>query len=417
MVRAPIAAVRLVAHEFMQRHIASENRPESGFEKGMVYSTLGVAPVINAAGALSRLGGSLLSEGVLKAMNDAAQQFIDLPHFHDRVGEELAQLTNNEAACVSSGAAAGVLIAVAACIAGDDIKRAEKLPDASAVLKSDVVVWQEHVEGFLAGADQILYNGYLSAVAMAGGKLRTIAAPEELSSDTACMLWFPNIYPKIKDEERQFDGFMTRANSLGVPVIVDAADQYPPVTNLWHYTRDKGAALAIFSGGKGLCGPGSSGLVVGRKELIRACRANSGPEHSVGRPAKVGKEELAGLLQAVREAVSSNPADDLRRWVEIVERWIIQFRQLEPLGVHVQMSSTSHSGQPIPRAVLAFAHDQVQLRDRVIERLWEGSPSIALLPDANVSLALNPQMVRIHEIDHVALEVVEVIKRELAVAH
>lgn len=381
----------------------------------MVYSTLGVAPVINAAGALSRLGGSLLSEGVRQAMSEAAQQFIDLPLFHDRVGEELAQLTRNEAACVSSGAAAGVLIAVAACIAGDDIKRAEKLPDPSAVLKSDVVVWREHVEGVLAGADQVLYNGYLSAVAMAGGKLRSISEPDELGSDTACLLWFPNIYPKITDEDLQFDRFSERANSLGVPIVVDAADQFPPVSNLWHYTREKGAALAIFSGGKGLCGPGSSGLVVGRKDLIRACRANSGPEHSVGRPAKVGKEELAGLLQAVREAVSSNPADDLRRWVEIVERWIIHFRELESLGVQVRMSPTSHSGQPIPRAVLTLPHGQVHMRDRIIERLWERSPSIALLPDENVSLALNPQMVQLHQVDHIAIAVVEVITSELEV--
>ena len=399
----------------MQRHIASENLLEQGIDRTMVYSTLGVPPVINAAGALSRLGGSLLSEGVRQAMSEAAQQFIDLPRFHDRVGEELARLTRNEAACVSSGAAAGVLIAVAACIAGDDIKRAEKLPDPAAVLKSDVVVWREHVEGILAGADQVLYNGYLSAVAMAGGKLRSIAEPDELGSDTACMLWFPHIYPKLTDEDLQFNRFLEMANSLGVPIIVDAADQFPPISNLWHYTRDKGAALAIFSGGKGLCGPGSSGLVVGRKDLIRACRANSGPEHSVGRPAKVGKEELAGLLQAVREAVSSNPADDLRRWVEIVERWIIHFRELERLGVQVRMSPTSHSGQPIPRAVLTLPHGQVQMRDRIIERLWERSPSIALLPDENVALALNPHMVQMHEVDLIAGAVVDVITSELEV--
>jgi hypothetical protein len=129
----------------------------------------------------------------------------------------------------------------------------------------------------------------------------------------------------------------------------------------------------------------------------------------------VGKEELAGLLQAVREAVSSNPADDLRRWVEIVERWIIHFRELESLGVQVRMSPTSHSGQPIPRAVLTLPHGQVQMRDRIIERLWERSPSIALLPDENVSLALNPQMVQLHQVDHIAIAVVDVITSELEV--
>lgn len=350
-------------------------------------------------------------------MSQAAQNFIDLPLFHDRVGEELARLTKNEAACVSSGAAAGVLIAVAACIAGDDIKRAEKLPDPSAILKSDVVVWQEHVEGFLAGADQVLYNGYLSAVAMAGGKLRTISDPNELDSDTACMLWFPHIYPRITNEVEWYDRFSERARGLDIPIVVDAADQVPPVSNLWHYTGDKGAALAIFSGGKGICGPGSSGLVVGRKDLIRACRVNSGPEHSVGRPAKVGKEELAGLLQAVREAVASDAEADLRRWRGVVERWIHSFRVLEELGVQVQISHTSHSGQPIPRAILILPRAQhredLQLRDQIIEKLWNHSPGIALLPDENLALALNPQMVREDEIDKVSDAVVSIIGPEL----
>jgi L-seryl-tRNA(Ser) seleniumtransferase len=346
-------------------------------------------------------------------MSEAGQQFIDLPRFHDRVGEELAHLTRNEAACVSSGAAAGVLIAVAACIAGDDIKRAQRLPDPSAVLKSDVVVWRDHVEGILAGADETLYNGYLSAVAMAGGTLRAISYPEELGPDTACLLWFPKIYPKIVEEERWYDRFHERATSLGIPIIVDAADQVPPVSNLWHYTEEKGAALAIFSGGKGLCGPGSSGLVVGRKDLIRACRANSGPEHSVGRPAKVGKEELAGLLQAVREAVTSDPAEELAHRVDVVERWIFHFRELERLGVEVQMKPTSHSGQPIPRALLTLPVKDVQLRNRIIDRLWNHAPSIALLPDENFSLALNPHMVRDEQIDLVSRAVVDVITREL----
>ena len=381
--------------------------------KKMIYETLGITSVINAAGALSRLGGSLLSEGVLTAMAEAGRQFIDLPRFHDRVGEELAQLTRNEAACVSSGAAAGVLIAVAACIAGDDVKRAEKLPDPSAVIKSDVVVWREHVAGSLAGADQVLENGYLSAVAMAGGKLRLIDSPDELRADSACMLWFPNIYPKIVEENRHFDSFLEQARKLGVPIVVDAADQVPPVSNLWYFTRDKGAALAIFSGGKGLCGPGSSGLVVGNADLIRACRTNSGPEHSVGRPAKVGKEELAGLLQAVREAVTSDPARDLKRWVGIVERWISDCRELEPLGIEMWMSSSSHSGQPIPRTVLRLKQSDSSLRNRIIDRLWNHSPSIAVLPEENGALALNPQMVRDEEVDEVSRALISIIKSEI----
>jgi uncharacterized pyridoxal phosphate-dependent enzyme len=377
------------------------------------YSELGVIPVINAAGALSRLGGSLLSAGVRKAMNDAGQHFIDLPTFHERVGEELARITRNEAACVSSGAAAGVLVAVAACIAGDDVQRAEKLPDPSAVIKSDVVVWSEHLVGKLAGADQVLSNGYLSAVGMAGAELRSITGPDEISPDTACMLWFPRVYPEIENEEEQFERFTSRAHALNVPMIVDAADQVPPVSNLWYYTKERSADLAIFSGGKGLLGPGASGLIVGRKDLIRACRVNSGPEHSVGRPAKVGKEELAGLLQAVREAVAADPVLQLKTWMETVEFWINCLRQLEARGVTSYMSPTSHSGQPIPRAIVRMHGISTATRDMIIARLWEGSPCISVLPEENGAIALNPQMVKKEEIKVVSEKVLDAINAHL----
>ena len=82
-------------------------------------------------------------------------------------------------------------------------------------------------------------------------------------------------------------------------MIVDAAAQIPPIANLWHFTRDLGADLAIFSGGKGLRGPQSAGLVLGRPDLIAACRLNGSPNHAIGRPMKVGKEELIGMLAAV----------------------------------------------------------------------------------------------------------------------
>jgi L-seryl-tRNA(Ser) seleniumtransferase len=369
--------------------------------------------IINAAGALSRLGGSTLSDGVRFAMNEAARDFVEIPILHDRVGEELARLTNNEAVCVSSGAAAGVLISVAACVAGDDVKRAEKLPNSSAILKSDVVVWKEHLTGVLAGADQVLENGYLSAVPMVGGTLRAISDPEQITRDTACVLWFPKVYPHIVDEEGIFDRFISRARDMKVPVIVDAADQIPPISNLWYYTREKGADLAIFSGGKGLQGPGASGLVVGRKDLVKACRTHSGPEHSVGRPAKVGKEELVGILQAVREAVELDPVVESERFNEYVTYWRDCFRILDSLGIATQISSTSHSGQPIPRTILVMPGGDREIRDAIIERLWNGNPRIAVLPEEHGAIALNPHMVRQEEREIIVQRVIEGIKDEL----
>lgn len=380
----------------------------------MSYDSLGVHTVINAAGALSRLGGSVLSPGVSEAMKLASQNFIDLPFFHDRAGEELARITNNEAACVSNGAAAGILVSVAACLAGANIELAAELPNAMGLEKVNVLVWRKHVDGFLAGADQILHNGYLSAVTMAGGTLRIIDEVDELQNSDAAMLWFPNVYPQVENEVDFFDLFLNRARLLGIPFIVDAADQVPPVSNLWYFTRDKGADLAIFSGGKGLKGPGSSGLIVGKKELIRACRVNSGPEHSIGRPAKVGKEEIAGLLKAVEEILSSDELSDARKWHSVVDRWLVELDELKHLGVELQKTSTSHSGQPIPRAILFLPFADNAIRDEIIDYLWNQDPSIALLPQEGVGIALNPHMIKDEEISLVSKAIVSAIAAVVA---
>lgn len=376
----------------------------------MSYASLEVQTIINAAGSLSRLGGSVLSPGVSEAMKEASENFIDLSFFHGRVGEELARITHNEAACISSGAAAGILVSVAACLAGNDAELAMKLPSVNVLAKNNVLVWRKHVDGFLAGADQVLQNGYLSAIKMAGGTLRIIDEVNELQANDAAMLWFPNVYPHVDDEEYFFDLFLTRAVLLGIPFVVDAADQVPPVSNLWYFTRDKGADLAIFSGGKGLKGPGSSGLIVGKKELIKACRVNSGPEHSIGRPAKVGKEEIAGLLKAVEEALASDGVGEASHWHYVVDRWLTELSELKSLGVELRKTSTSHSGQPIPRVILVLTFADNALRDELIDLLWKQNPGIAVLPAEGVGIALNPHLVKDGEISLVSKAVVAAIK-------
>lgn len=385
------------------------SRTSTNLVSTVTYASLGVQTVINAAGALSRLGGALLSPGVSEAMKLASQNFINLPSFHDRAGKELARITKNEGACVSNGAAAGILVSVAACLAGDDIELAARLPNAMGLEKDNVLVWRKHVDGFLAGADQVLHNGYLSAVTMAGGTLRIIDEVDELQTSDAAMLWFPNVYPQVDREEYFFDLFLNRAHLLGIPFIVDAADQIPPVSNLWYFTRDKGADLAIFSGGKGLKGPGSSGLIVGKKELIRACRINSGPEHSIGRPAKVGKEEIAGLLKAVEEALASDALSDARKWHYVVDRWLIELDELKSLGVELRKTSTSHSGQPIPRAILVLTFADNIVRDEIIDCLWKQTPSIAVLPEDGIGIALNPHMIQNDEIGFVSKAIVSAV--------
>ena len=362
------------------------------------YDELGVRRVINAAAAQTMLGGSLMPPPVLKAMNEAACSYVHLPELHDRVGERLAELTRNEAACVCCGAAAGILLATAAVMTGDDGERAVSLPFVKELPKTEIIFFSGH------------QNGFLSSVSETGATLVKVdgtgdALEQGIGKKTAAVLWFagdfwPEGYLSLEETIRM-------AHASGVPVIVDAADQIPPVSRLWEYTQELGADLAIFSGGKGLRGPQSSGLIVGRADLVQACRLNSGPQHSIGRPAKVGKEEMMGVLAAVEWSLSLDAEDVRKEWSAIVDGWFDCFSGIK--GISVSRVETSHSGQPIPRAIVGFPDSS--RRDEIIDQLWEMNPRIAVLPEGETGLGLNPQGVQPGEEKVVLTAIVDLLTR------
>ncbi len=182
------------------------------------------------------------------------------------------------------------------------------------------------------------------------------------------------------------------AKRHGLPLIVDAAAQIPPVENLWRFTQ-MGADLVIFSGGKGLCGPQSSGLVLGRRDLIEACALNASPRTYIGRPMKVGKEEIVGLLAAVRHYLDLDHAQEINTYEEQVAYILAAFAG----NAHIQARRgfPSEAGQPMPRAELTLDEAGLGItRDELLKRLYEGSPAISLAPAGERGLYINPQTLR-----------------------
>ncbi|OUC06080.1 hypothetical protein RY27_23250 [Litorilinea aerophila] len=347
-----------------------------------IYEELGIRPIINASATLTRLGGSLMPPEVIEAMVEASRHFVDLDELQRRVGEELARLTHNEAAYVSAGAAAGLVLATAACITGTDPAAIRQLPDLTG-LKNEVIVHKSH------------RNGYDHAVRQVGVKLVEIGyatgtAPWELeraiNERTAAVFWFQGAMTGRGD--LPLETVIEIASARGVPVVVDAAAQLPPVENLWRFTQ-MGAALAICSGGKDLRGPQSAGLVVGRKDLIEAIRLNGNPNHSIGRPMKVGKEEMVGLLAAVKRYLALDHEARASQDEEVVAGWCAALNQIP--GVKAERSFPNEAGQPLPRARVTFDAAQIGLsRDEVVARLAQGTPSIAVALAGADGIYLNP---------------------------
>ncbi|MEV0347956.1 hypothetical protein AB0H88_19470 [Nonomuraea sp. NPDC050680] len=352
----------------------------------------GVRPVINASATLTALGGSLMPPSVLKAMTEGAAHFVDLPELHDRVGERLATLTRNEAACVTSGAAAAITLTVASCVG-------------------------EPAQAFPADAEVVMFagqrNGYDYAARLTGARIVEVGPSiEELRAALvrrpACLLWFAGahyaadalpIEDVIRVARELAPAGPAPAGTPGltgppaVPVIVDAAAQIPPVSSLWRFTAELGADAVIFSGGKGLRGPQSSGLVLGKRWIVDRCRAHASPNQQIGRGMKVGKEELLGLYAAVEWTLEQDEEALLASYEQIVDRWIAGLRGVP--GVVAERGYPSEAGQPHGRAVVRLLTTSGWTRDGLVRALWDGDPRIAVgvfgVPDD--AIALNPQTI------------------------
>jgi L-seryl-tRNA(Ser) seleniumtransferase len=341
---------------------------------------LDVRPVINAAATLTALGGSLMPPPVRAAMEAGSRHFIDLHELQRKVGARIAEMTHNEAAYVSSGAAAGIALAVAATMTGTDQASIDSLPGVSGFAKNEIVI------------QRVQRNGYDFSARMTGATMVEVESAEEaleaaITDRTAAILWFAGGHFGVG--ALPIEQVIAIGRKRDVNVIVDAAAQIPTIENLWHFTRDLGADLAVFSGGKGLRGPQSSGLVLGRADLIEAVRANGSPNHSMGRPFKVGKEELIGCLAAVEWSLAQDEPAVLAGYEATVAMWLDGLRDLP--GVIAERGYPSEAGQPHPRAIVTLAEGAKLDRDALHAALWDRDPRIAVSKLREDQIALNPQ--------------------------
>ena len=338
---------------------------------------------------------------VMEAMREASQSFVSIVELQHKAGAQIAKWTNNEAAMVSNGAASGILLATAVCIAGDEPEKKAALPFTEG-MPNEVLVY---------GPDKCAYD---YAVRLAGGKLVEYGSPEGATCDeleaaitdktVAVMIFY---FEHRMGRQLPVKKVVEIAHRHNIPVIVDAAAQLPPRENLWRFTRDWGADLAIFSGGKGLCGPQSSGLVVGKKEYIDRMISCACPNGGIGRPMKVGKEEIIGLmtlLSCIWKRIWKQRWRTGRRRQAVVEA-------ANESAINVVRDFPSEAGQPMPRAKITLVEGALNANiKQVDESLKEGNPGIYLGLEAD-ALYVNPQTLQPGDIEIIIDRLREVIDK------
>ena len=309
---------------------------------------------------------SLMPPEVMSAINYASKHFVPLNELHDCIGERIATLVKAEAAMVASGAASAMTLGTAGVLTGVDAQKIVDLPNLAG-MKTEVIMQKSH------------RFGYDHAIRNCGVKIVEVETAAELEAaitpQTAMMLFYNNnnSLGQIRDEE-----FVRLGKKHGVVTMNDCAADVPPVENLWKFTA-MGFDLVVFSGGKGIRGPQSAGLLLGRKDLIAAARANAAPNgNTIGRGMKVNKEEMVGMLAAIERYLK---LDHVALDREYQRRADVILKSLAGISGVTASITVPEVANHVPhvKVVLDAAVTGITGQE-ISKRLREGTPSIGVRP-------------------------------------
>ena len=361
-----------------------------------VYERLNVRTFINTRGAITSMGGSIMPPAVVEAMDAASRHFVSLTELQEKAGKRIAELTGAEAACISAGAASGMLLAGAACLTGQDKNAIESLPDVGGRPNEFIIS--------LVDDHYYVHQGFR----VCGGSLVQVGTHSAVTPEDYARAFSPRTVAAVfflgKQSREQLPSTIEIAHRNHVPVIVDAAAQLPPRANLTELTA-MGADLVVFSGGKGIRGPQSSGLILGREDLVRACALNSCPNSAIGRGMKVCKEEIAGLLTAVELFMEQDEEALLRSWegrCHIIAEAAKGVKGIivDDLPAYANIEGGAHAPAS-PMTQIHFSQEAGLTAAQVQQMLEEGEPSI-MVDASTTSITMGPMTLQCGEAEVIA---------------
>ena len=354
-------------------------QPESGaVERALadnVYTRLlGVRPHLGAHEHISRLSGSRMTERVMAAMAEANRFFVDMHELNEAAGRKVAELLGAEAALVTAGGFSGMMLGAAACLTGEDPVKCDELPHPS---------WPE-IECLVQTRHRFDYD---RAYRAAGMTIVSADTKEELveriGPNTAMIAVLAaveeqRVYGPPKPRKRALppeegvlmpEELIDIGRDAGVPVLVDMASDLPPASNLTRWI-ERGADLVVISGGKGLRGPQSTGILAGRKDLIDAARLNAAPNGNIGRGMKVGKEEIVALVTALEDYTGRDHEHDLDTW-RLKAEWLAgELQGIDGVTASVEINTKGYADVDLSwdEAIYPVSHRELR------QRLMEGEP-------------------------------------------
>jgi L-seryl-tRNA(Ser) seleniumtransferase len=364
------------------------------------FKELGVGTFINAAGTYTTLTASLMGQEVVDAIEYASKRYVRLIELHDAVGRRIAELTGAEAAMVSAGAASALTCGTAACMTGKNQEFVRRLPDTTG-MKTEVIIQKSH------------RYGYDHAVRNCGIRFVEVETADELdravNANTAMMLFFNANDPVGKINAEQFAALGRKHR---IPTMNDAAADVPPVENLTKYQK-LGFDLVVFSGGKGIRGPQSAGLLLGRKDLIEAARLNTSPfSDSIGRGQKVNKEELLGMMIAVERFVKKDHAAEWKEWERRANKIVDSVRGVPSVNTEIQVPPIANH---VPHIHITWDQSKVRMTPReFVKAMREGEPSIECTPSPEDRVIISVWMLEANEAEIVAKRAREILKKAAA---
>jgi len=326
------------------------------------FKELGLRTFINAAGTYTSMTGSLMPEEVTQAISYGASEYVNLDDLQDKVGERIAELLSCEYATVTSGCFGAMSIAMAGVLCGDDPKKVKQLPRTEG-WANEVIIQEGH---------QI---GYAQALTNVGAKVVLVKTAKELEkaiSKKTALLWYLNA--NTENGAIRWEEFVALGKKHNIPTFIDCAADVPPVSNLFRFTK-MGFDMVAFSGGKGLRGPQSAGLLLGKRKYIEAARMHTPPRgETIGRGMKVNKEEVLGMLVALEMYLQKDHEKEWKLWEDQID--LISNRAKTVAGVRTEIHVPKHANH-VPSLRIRWDQNKIKITpNEARKQLREGHPSI-----------------------------------------